>query len=72
MAAIATTCFALLRPGDTVLHSRPLYGGTETLLKNQMGRSASLPFGFTNGIDVAQMRAAAKKRPGQADRAAWR
>jgi methionine-gamma-lyase len=31
MAAIATTCFALLRPGDTVLHSRPLYGGTETL-----------------------------------------
>ena len=34
MAAIATTCFALLHPGDTVLHSRPLYGGTETLLKN--------------------------------------
>ena len=25
------------RPGDTILHSRPLYGGTETLLKNQMG-----------------------------------
>ncbi len=37
MAAIATTCLALLRPGDTVLHSRPLYGGSETLLKNQMG-----------------------------------
>jgi methionine-gamma-lyase len=37
MAAIATTCFAFLRPGDTVIHSRPLYGGTETLLKNQMG-----------------------------------
>jgi methionine-gamma-lyase len=60
MAAIATTCFALLRPGDTVLHSRPLYGGTETLLKNQMSLFGVTPFGFTNGIDVAQMRAAAK------------
>src|ERR1700744_5995880 len=59
MAAIATTCFALLRPGDTVLHSRPLYGGTETLLKNQMGAFGVTAFGFTNGVDVAQMRAAA-------------
>lgn len=59
MAAIATTCLALLKPGDTVLHSRPLYGGTETLLKNQMGAFGVTPFGFTNGVDVAQMRAAA-------------
>src|SRR5215208_5813059 len=34
MAAIATTCLAFMRPGDTIVHSRPLYGGTETLLKN--------------------------------------
>ena len=61
MAAIATTCFALLRPGDAVLHSRPLYGGTETLLKNQMGAFGIKAFGFTNGIDKAQMRAAAQK-----------
>ena len=27
MAAISTTLFTFLRPGDTVLHSRPLYGG---------------------------------------------
>ncbi len=60
MAAIATTCFALLRPGDTVLHSRPLYGGTETLLKNQMGAFGVTAFGFTNGVDAFQMRAAAK------------
>lgn len=67
MAAIATTCFAFLRPGDTILHSRPLYGGTETLLKNQMGAFGVTAFGFTDGIDVAQMRsvaqaAAAKRR----------
>src|SRR5438309_455200 len=32
MAAIATTALSFARPGDVVLHSQPLYGGTETLL----------------------------------------
>jgi methionine-gamma-lyase len=31
MAAIATTAFAFLRPGDVLLHSEPVYGGTEYL-----------------------------------------
>src|SRR5665213_1598510 len=66
MAAIATTCLALLRPGDTVLHSRPLYGGSETLLKNQMGAMGISAFGFTNGIDGTQMRAAAKEAAAKA------
>ena len=61
MAAIATTCFALLRPGDSVLHSRPLYGGTETLLKNQMGAFGVAAVGFTDGVDAARMQAAAKE-----------
>ena len=60
MAAIATTCFAFLRPGDTIVHSRPLYGGTETLLKNQMGAFGVTPFGFTDGVDAAQMRKVAQ------------
>jgi methionine-gamma-lyase len=60
MAAISTTLFAFLRPGDTVLHSRPLYGGTETLLKNQMGAFGVTAFGFTNGIDVTRMRTTAE------------
>ena len=34
MAAIATTLMALVRPGDVVLHSTPLYGGTDHLLKH--------------------------------------
>ena len=67
MAAIATTCFAFLRPGDTVIHSRPLYGGTETLLTNQMAQLGVTAFGFTDGLDPAAMRktahgAAAKGR----------
>src|SRR5690349_3788630 len=32
MSSIATTLLAFVRPGDVVLHSQPLYGGTETLL----------------------------------------
>jgi methionine-gamma-lyase len=60
MAAIATTCFAFLRPGDTVIHSRPLYGGTETLLKNQMAALGVTAFGFTDGIDADQMRTVAQ------------
>jgi methionine-gamma-lyase len=67
MAAVSTTCLALLRPGDTVLHSRPLYGGSETLLKNQMGAFGITPFGFTNGIDIAQMRASAREAAAKAN-----
>lgn len=60
MAAVSTTLFAFLRPGDTVLHSRPLYGGTETLLTKQMGPFGITAFGFTNGTDVAEMRRTAE------------
>jgi methionine-gamma-lyase len=56
MAAIATTLFAFLRGGDTVLHSWPRDGGTETLLKNQMGAFDVTPFGFPDGINIAEMR----------------
>ncbi len=31
MAAISTALLAYLRPGDVILQSRPIYGGTETL-----------------------------------------
>jgi methionine-gamma-lyase len=60
MAAISTTLFAFLRSGDTVLHSRPLYGGTETLLKNQMGAFGVTAFGFPDGINIADMRKTAE------------
>lgn len=33
MAAIATTLLTFLRPGDLVVHSEPMYGGTEFLLE---------------------------------------
>ena len=62
MAAIATTLFAFLRPGDTVLHSRPLYGGTETLLGRQMGAFGVAAFGFWR-VSLSCSRLAALSRP---------
>jgi methionine-gamma-lyase len=34
MAAISTTLLTFLRPGDVVVHSEPVYGGTEFLIEN--------------------------------------
>lgn len=34
MAAISTSLWTFLRPGDVILHSAPVYGGTEFLLRN--------------------------------------
>jgi methionine-gamma-lyase len=63
MAAITTALLAYLRPGDVVLHSQPLYGGTETLLLNTFGKLGIGSVGFANGLDrVAVDRAAAEAR----------
>lgn len=61
MAAIATTLLTFLRPGDVLLHSRPLYGGTETLIRNTLASFGITPIGFTNGIDASQVRVAAEQ-----------
>ncbi len=37
MSAIATTFFALVRPGDVIVHSAPLYAATETLIARILG-----------------------------------
>ncbi|MBS0384279.1 MAG: aminotransferase class I/II-fold pyridoxal phosphate-dependent enzyme, partial [Proteobacteria bacterium] len=34
MAAISTTLWAHVRPGDIIVHSQPIYGGAETLLRS--------------------------------------
>jgi methionine-gamma-lyase len=36
MAAIATSLLTFMRPGDILLHSRPLYGRTEILIRNRV------------------------------------
>jgi methionine-gamma-lyase len=59
MAAIATTMLTCVHPGETVLHSRPLYGGTEVLIDRTLAPLGVKGVGFTDGLDAGNMRAAA-------------
>jgi hypothetical protein len=61
MAAIATLMFAYVRPGEFVLHSRPLYGGTEVLIARTLAPLGVKGVGFTDGLDAENIRAAAKR-----------
>jgi len=65
MSAITTSLLAYLRPGDVVLHSQPLYGGTETLLANTLGKLGIHSVGFSDGLDPAAMEAAAREAQGR-------
>jgi methionine-gamma-lyase len=49
MAAISTTLLTFLRPGDAIVHSEPVYGGTEYLLLNILPQFGIRRFGFTAG-----------------------
>lgn len=61
MAAIATTILAFARPGDAILHSQPLYGGTETLLARTFAEFGIAAEGFHAGTDPAAIEAAATR-----------
>ena len=60
MAAIATTILAFARPGDVILHSQPLYGGTETLFAKTLAGLSIGSVGFADGIDETGVRLAAE------------
>jgi methionine-gamma-lyase len=49
MAAISTTLLAFLSPGDVILHSDPVYGGTDYLLKHILPRFGVRAVGFMAG-----------------------
>jgi methionine-gamma-lyase len=59
MSAIATTIFTFTRPGDVILHSQPLYGGTETLIARTMKAWDVRSVGFADGVDETAIREAA-------------
>lgn len=59
MSAIATTLLAYARPGDVILHSQPLYGGTETLLTRTLSGFGIGAVGFADGVDEKAVRTAA-------------
>jgi methionine-gamma-lyase len=58
MSAIATTILAFARPGDVIVHSQPLYGGTETLVARTLGDYGIAAVGFIDGVSEQAIRAA--------------
>jgi len=62
MAAISTTLLQFLRPGDVVLHSEPIYGGTDYLLKQILPQFRVRPVGVAAGPDMAPFEAALQDR----------
>src|SRR5207237_8899030 len=47
------------RPGDVILHSQPLYGGTETLMTKTLSGFGIGSVGFVDGINESTVREAA-------------
>ncbi|AYJ86178.1 cystathionine gamma-synthase family protein [Sphingomonas paeninsulae] len=65
MSAIATVMLALVKPGDVIVHSAPLYAATETLIGRILGRFGvhwlDFPAGATREeIDAVMVAAKAK------------
>ena len=57
MSAIATTIFSRACPGDVIVHSQPLYGGTETLLAGTLANFGIDAVGFVDGVSEDRVRA---------------
>lgn len=58
MAAISTTLLSYLRPGDALIHSEPVYGGTEYLVHNILPQFGVACFAFNDEQGVAEMQRA--------------
>ena len=84
MSAIATLFLAMVKPGDTIVHSGPLYAATETLIGRILGKFGvkwlDFPAGATREeIDARadrgrdrQRRADLSRKPGEPDQRAGR
>jgi methionine-gamma-lyase len=59
MSAISTALWAYVRPGDVILMSQPLYGGTETLIERTLPAFGVKAVSFTRGHERAAVREAA-------------
>jgi methionine-gamma-lyase len=58
MAAINAVTQAFVRPGDSVLHTRPIYGGVDGLLYSHLSEFGVTPVGIADALDEASLREA--------------
>jgi len=61
MSAISTVIWTHVRPGDVILMSQPLYGGTETLIEKTLPAFGVNAVGFNLGHDRAAVMEAAEQ-----------
>jgi methionine-gamma-lyase len=61
MSAISTALWGYVRPGDVILMSQPLYGGTETLIERTLPAFGVSAVSFTLGPDRAAVMDAAAR-----------
>ena len=61
MAAISTALFALVRPGDSLVHSRPFYGGADNLIYNVLSEFGVAAYDFADGLDEGSIQATLDK-----------
>jgi len=50
MAAISTTFMEFLKPGDSLIYSKPVYGGTDYFLNNILPKFGIKTIGFNTGV----------------------
>lgn len=62
MAAIATTLFEFLKPGDTVLCSEPLYGGSDYFFKHVITRFGIRAVGFKASSSAKELERLIKEK----------
>src|SRR5690349_5263464 len=61
MSAIATLFLSMVKPGDTIVHSGPLYAATETLIARILGRFGVHWLDFPAGATRAEIDAVMSK-----------
>lgn len=61
MSAISTALLTYLRPGDVLLTTRPLYGGTETLIDKQLPNFGITVMNLGDSLNHEAMAAVAKQ-----------
>jgi len=59
MAAITNTCLTFLEPGDTIIYSNPVYGGTSSFFQNILKKfnikAIPFPSGLNDVLDLSKL-----------------
>ena len=56
MAAMSTTVLAFLKPGDVIVHSEPIYGGSDHYIKHVLPRFGIRNFGFRANQPISEVK----------------